>query len=150
MRATSSETVEDKLLEYNPEEAYFRYESGFYWDDDESSGSIFVTQKIVDKQNLEHVGIEQWYQDAPKFVEYQNQEAGYFAQMRTKYAQIINLSHITGYSETKNGERTQKTPHGNAKSDEFLAWFNKFPAELLQESEQEILVEGWHANRTQH
>ena len=134
---------EDKLIEYNIDEDYFRYSSGYYWEDCEVSSTIFVTQKMVDNYTLDHDCIEEWSKDAHKYAEWQDKNADFFSEMNSKYAQVIYLDHVIYFSKTKDGDRTTDSPHGNVKSLEFVAWFNSIPFELLKESKDDVFVERW-------
>ncbi|KZR64514.1 hypothetical protein PMIT1303_01559 [Prochlorococcus sp. MIT 1303] len=134
---------EDKLIEYNVDEDYFRYSSGYYWEDCEASSAIFVTQKMVDKYKLEHDRTDEWSMDAHKYADWQAKNAEFFSEMESKYAQIIYLDHVIDYSKAKDGGRTTDTPHGDVKSLEFVAWFNSIPFELLKESKDDVSVERW-------
>ena len=134
---------EDKLIEYNIDEDYFRYSSGYYWEDCEANSTIFVTPKMVYKYKLEHDCTEEWSKDAHKYADWQDKNAEFFSEMKSKYAQIIYLDHVIYYSKTKDGDRTTDTPHGNVKSLGFVAWFNSIPFELLKESKDDVFVERW-------
>ena len=134
---------EDKLIEYNESEDCFRYDSGCYWEQFDVSSIIFVTQIIADKYKLEPLSTEEWSKDAWKYAEWVDKDAEFFLQMQSKYAGLVYLDHVIDFSETKDGEHTTDTPHGNVKSLEFVAWFNSIPVELLKESEDDVFVERW-------
>lgn len=134
---------EDKLIEYNEEEDYHHYESGYYWEDLDKCSVVFVTEKMVVKYNLDHESTEEWSKYAHESADYQEKDANFFFEMKSRYTQILYLFDVSGYSHVIDGARSSDTPHGSVKSHEFVAWFNSIPFELLSEGKDDVFVERW-------
>ena len=135
---------EDKKLECNFEEEWTRYESGYYSHDPNHSGRIFVSQKMVDKYNLDEVPIEEWYQEELERLgdEPDQEELDFLNEMKEEWAQVIFVSHSGGWDkDSKEGWGDDDTPHGQIWSEEFVAWWNGFPLELL--NEDDVYIYSW-------
>ena len=134
----------DKWIESGEE--YERYESGYYWHDLNHSGLIYVSQKMVDKYNLNETPLDDAWRKEYLFV-YGDDEDGIEGadELQKKYVQEIYIQHATHLTKTKdiNSEDISPTPHGETHSDEFVAWWNDFPVELLKEAEEDCYVAGW-------
>ena len=133
----------DELLEMTDE--YRRHESGYYFEDEEHFGTIFVSEEMVSKYQLEHTPIQEWY-DEEYDSDDDEEQLEYLEEMKSKWAQVIEIDHCWGYSETSdryhNGYQS-KTPHGEISDEEFVAWWCDFPHELLKESKEHVYIAGW-------
>lgn len=133
----------DELLESTNE--YRRYESGYYFEDTEHFGTIFVSQEMVNKYGLEHLPIDEWY-DEEAYLEDDEEQLTYLKEMKDKWAQVISVDHCWGYSETDdryhNGYQCM-TPHGHIGDNAFVAWWCDFPEELLKEGINDVYIAGW-------
>lgn len=130
--------IKDELLESDDEGCL--YESGFYWDDRNHLGTIFISKKMVDKHNLEDdcVPIEEFFYDNDWSVEDREEYKNY-----THY---LIITHSVGWTKTKAEGRFNsicETPHGVISSDEFVMWWNMLPLELLDEPEEDVMIWGW-------
>ena len=134
---------EDYLIEYNENEDYYHYDSGYYWEKWDACSIVFVSKKVVAKYKLEREPIEEWIKYARGFSDYQDKDDDFFSDIRSHYAQILYLDHIAVYSKTKDADRTTDTPHGHVKSLEFVAWFNSIPFQLFKEHNEGVFIERW-------
>ena len=130
--------IKDELLEIDDEGKL--YESGFYWKDENHSGTIFISQKMVDKYKLEDDSdpIEEFFNDNDWSVEDREQYKN--------YTHSLFISHCAYWSKTKEEEVdrcSSYTPHGDTYSEEFVMWWNELPLELLSEPEEDVNVFGW-------
>ena len=133
----------DKLLESADE--YRRFESGYYFEDEEHFGTVFVSQKMVDKYNLDHTPILEWYEEK-SHLEDNEEELAYLREMKEKWSQVIDIDHCWGYSETSDRYHKgyqSKTPHGEIGDEAFIAWWCDFPVEILKEGKEDVFVAGW-------
>lgn len=132
--------VKDEPLAWG--ESYTQFESGFYFDDENHIGNILVSQKMVDKYKLDSEILEslneEWFEendwDEEVRKDYKN------------YSHVIFISHRDGYSRTEDDDEAYlnyNTPHGELKSEQFVAWDIGFPVELLSEPEEEVQIMGW-------
>ena len=133
----------DGVLEFTDE--YRRHESGYYFEDTEHFGAVFVSQQMVDKYSLDHTPIDKWYEEQ---VEYEDDEEQlkYLEEMKCNWAQVIIIDHCTGYSTTSDRSHSgyhSMTPHGHIGDQEFVAWWCDFPVELLNESSVDVCVASW-------
>ena len=134
--------VKDDLIEHAKN--YSRYESGFYWTDDQHSGLIFVSKKLVQKYQLFMTpddNIELWLDDCGL----KGKEA---SDCLKRYNYAIYIHHAEAFSITKDGidfssGTYTKTPHGECYSTEFVAWFNGIPAELFAEGVEDLKIFKW-------
>ena len=113
-------------------------DGGYYWNDDDHYGEIFVSQDIVDKYKLgDDVvdPIEEWFADEEDAAEEWEERLAGFSHY------IITTSSI-GFTSTRNDTESPNTdtPRGKIDSVEFKAWWNNFPVELLEESDSEVFV----------
>ena len=138
------DNIEDK---YIPEEGYeclgyMQYESGFYWIDEEHDDKIWVTPEMVkgyslDLKNLftkeEHLEEKLW--DWGEGEDYDG-EVNRLCEF-SHYIYMQFCTHVTMSKEDRdNPEKwTEETIHGNIYSEEFLAWLNDCPLELLRKSD---------------
>ena len=129
----------DKLIGCDWDECYEHYESGYYWNNDNHSRSIFILKRIVDKYSLDKVKpIKEWF-DKQNWDN--NERDAYKA-----YSYYLYASNSTGYSknyiEPEDYIKLAKkeTPHCNINSNEFAAWWNDFPMELLDEPEEDVKI----------
>ena len=146
----------DKILDFTKEEweafkvkdeplawcdGYTQFESGFYFNDENHVGNIFVSQKMVDKYKLDSEilqPIKEWFDEEDWEEEDREHYKG--------YSHSIFISHRDGYSRTEDDDGAclnYDTPHGELKSEEFVAWDTGFPVELLSEPEEEVQIIGW-------
>lgn len=134
-----TEAINDKFLRYDDEEGQL-YESGFYWDDDNHAGAIFISQRMVEKYKLEDDAdsIEEffignhWSDDERE--EYKN------------YTHELYVHHCAGWTKTKEegyGNSISETPHGEAYSEEFVMWWLGYPLELLSEPKEDVMIFSW-------
>jgi hypothetical protein len=143
---------EDELLDWNTDEGFRQFESGFYSCDENHSGRLLVTQAMVDKWDLH----EKWGCVEPLEVDCglldgmddEEKEEFWSYLPHRNYVGEIYIQHATHYAKTKEGlndwkEWVDDTPHGDIYSNEFVAWWNDFPIELLNEPETEVYVWGW-------
>jgi len=140
--------IKDKQLEWNDEKSWRRYESGYYFDDENHSGHIYVSQRMVDKYNLCHEMMDdKWLEEALQDC-YDEEDEASAKELQAKYAQEIYITHAIGYSpEGCSSEHRRNciwnTPHGDIGSEEFVAWWNDFPVALLKEGEDDVYIAGW-------
>ena len=135
-------SIKDDLIEDAKE--YSRYESGYYWNDQNHSGLLFVSTEMIEKYHLPAMAedkVEIWIDNC-------NLDEGSRAFCLKKYAFAVYLHHAEAYSITKDGldfssGHYTKTPHGECYSPEFVAWFNEFPVELLDEGDNHLKVVKW-------
>ncbi len=135
-------SIKDDLIEHA--EDYSRYESGYYWNDKNHYGLLLVSSKAIDKFSLSVNScdkIELWI-DSCDLNEIDQ------AAFLKKYDFVVYLHHAEAYSITKGGSdfsggHYTKTPHGECYSPEFVAWFNEFPVDLLQEGDDHLKVIQW-------
>ncbi len=130
--------IKDELLESDEEGRL--YESGFYWRDENHSGDIFVSKKMVDKYKLEDDAdpIEEFFNDNDWSVEDREKYKN--------YTHEVFISHSAGWTKTKAegyGNSVDETPHGETGSEPFVMWWNDLPLELLSEPEEDVMVIGW-------
>lgn len=133
----------DELLDSTDE--YRRHESGYYFEDEEHFGTVFVSQKMVDKYSLDHTPIDEWYENESEFEDDEDQLA-YLAEMKEKWSMVIEIDHCWGYSETSDRYHKgyqNKTPHGEIWTESFVAWWCDFPVEILKESKEDVFIAGW-------
>lgn len=133
----------DEVLEFT--DVYRRHESGYYFEDTEHFGTVFVSQRMVDKYSLDHTPIEKWYEEQ---IEYEDDEEQlkYLEEMKSKWSQVIIIDHCTGYSLTSDRSNSgyhSMTPHGQIGDKGFVAWWCDFPVELLDESSVDVCVASW-------
>ena len=120
----------------------YEYKNGlYYWYDEEHFGRIWLTKKMVDKYNLGEglvETLEKAYVGDEKELEDARETYG------GHYTHEIYLLHCSGVSTDNRYENTidDKT-HGDIRSEEFVAWWNDFPIELLKEDKKDVLVMGW-------
>ena len=135
-------SIKDDLIEHAKD--YSRYESGYYWNDKNHSGLLFVSNRMIDKYRLPVISedkIEFWIHDCEL-------DESHKIAYPQKYAFAIYLHHAEAYSITKDGlnfssSNYTKTPHGECYSPEFVAWFNELPIELLKEGDDHLKVVQW-------
>ena len=135
-------SIKDDLIEHAKN--YSRYESGFYWNDNQHSGLIFVSSRLIDKYQLRTTpdqNIELWLNDC----DFQDKEV---TDCLCKYNYAIYLHQAEAFSITKDGldfstGTYTKTPHGECYSLEFVSWFNGFPPGLLQEGAEDLKIVRW-------
>ena len=135
-------SIKDDLIEHAKD--YSRYESGFYWNDDDHSGLLFISNRMVDKYQL-HISsednIDHWIDDCG-LNEVERTEC------LRKYAYAIYLYHAEAFSITKGGldfssGNYTKTPHGECYSLEFVAWFNNIALDLFKEADDDLKIIRW-------
>ena len=135
-------SIEDDLIEHAAD--YSRYESGFYWNDNQHSGLLFVSSKMVDKYQLSLTpedNIEHW-------IESCGLSARERKECLAKYSYAVYVYHAEAFSITKNGldfssGTYTKTPHGECYSQAFVAWFNGFDVELFSEGDEDLKMIKW-------
>ena len=141
--------IKDEQLEVNWDESWTRYESGYYFHDENHSGCIYVSQRMVGKYKLNHTVLdEEWFNDEMGVYGDDEEQIEYLRELQAKYAQEIYISHATAFSAEgcsrehhRVGDR--ETPHGDIGSENFVAWWNDFPVELLKEAEDDVYIAGW-------
>ncbi len=121
-----------------------RRECGTYYWDEDHYGRIYVSQKMVDKYKLKECLDPldgEWF--ASRIFMGSDEED--LKELQSKYTHEIYIRHCRGFS--KDGDsmnQSQLTPHGDIGSEEFVAWYNDFPLELLSETnEDDVYIEGW-------
>ena len=114
-----------------------RRDEGYYWDDENHSGIILVSQRMIDKHKLETdvLPIAQLFDDE----EIEEEEREDF----NNYSHYITISHCVGWSKTKTDKQTTDTPQGDVNSEAFVMWWNDLPLELLNEPKEDVNVYGW-------
>ena len=135
-------SIKDDLIEH--EKDYSRYESGFYWNDAQHSGLLFVSSRMVGKYQLRVIpddNIESWIDDC-------GLNAIERSECLERYDHAIYIHHAEAFSITKDGldfssGTYTKTPHGECYSPEFVAWFNDFAIELLKEGQEDLKIVKW-------
>lgn len=131
--------IKDELLESDEEGCL--YESGFYWNDENHSGTIFVSKKMLEKHSLDEEDcepIEEFFSD--------NDWSEEDREDYKNYTHKIYISHSDGWTKTKAegyGNSSSETPHGETGSNEFVMWWNDLPLELLNEQEEDVMIYGW-------
>lgn len=131
--------VKDEPIDWG--DGYTQFESGFYFDDENHLGAVLVSQKIVNKYNLDDEILDttsEWF-DQRDCVE--EDRKGF-----ENYSHVIVITHRDGYSRTKNDDEAYlnlDTPHGKLGSEEFVAWDIGFPVEIFSEPEDEVQITGW-------
>jgi hypothetical protein len=138
MTNKQTQPIKDELLDSDNEGCL--YESGYYWNDENHSGTIVVSQKMVDKFNLECDAepIEQFFRENS----WEDEEREDFK----NYAYSIFISHCAGWTKTRAegySNSVDETPHGETGSEAFVMWWNDLPLELLSEPEEDVMVIGW-------
>ena len=135
-------SIKDDLIEDAND--YSRYESGFYWNDHQHSGLLFVSSRMVGKYQLRVIpsdNIKLWIEVCGLNIDER-------ADCLRKYSHAIYLHHAEAFSITKvgldfsSGSYT-KTPHGECYSHEFVVWFNDLPIELLSEGDEDLKIIRW-------
>ena len=135
-------SIKDDLIEDTKD--YARYESGFYWIDKLHSGLLLLSSRLVNKYQLkmhESDDICLWINDC-KLNELDK------AIYLKKYDFAFYIHHAEAFSMTKDGldfssGNYTQTPHGECYSHEFVAWFNDFNPEMLEESDEDIVILKW-------
>ena len=135
-------SIKDDLIEHAKD--YSRFESGFYWNDSQHSGLLFVSSGLVDKYQLRMIpddNIECWIDDC-------GLNASDREESLERYAYAIYIHHAEAFSITKDGldfssGAYTRTPHGECYSLEFVAWFNGFAVELLKEGKEDLKIVRW-------
>lgn len=115
---------------YYPSTEYRIIDGEVYVEDENHFGTIWITEEMVTKYGLQEVAIRddddsEWVDKSPELC----------------YEIIID--HACGFIDPTTGELEQSTPHGDAYSEEFVAWWNDFPVNLLSEDPDKVLVSGW-------
>ena len=123
-----------------------------YWEDASHFGSVWLTQEMYDKYDLDRCGHCESIEEA--YGEYDPEWMP-----ERKFCYVIYIDHCSGvtpigveFSEAdrKDGKwinfklnATQETPHGECYEEDFVAWWCQFPAELLDEPDENVLITGW-------
>ena len=121
-----------------PDSAFREADGGYYWNDDDHYGEIFISQSIVDKYNLgENVvdPTEEWFEDEEEIAEdWKDKLSG--------FSHYIITTCSLGFTATRDDTEipNSNTPRGKIDSREFKAWWNNFPVKLLEELETEVFV----------
>lgn len=100
-----------------------------YEEDGNHFGTIWLTEAMVDKYGLRDVAFAEEEDD------YKPDELG------PEFCYTIMIDHACGFIDPSTGESSMDTPHGQAYSEEFVAWWNEFPVKLL--SEDSVFISGW-------
>ena len=137
---TNKQTQPDKEFDSNYDEGYRHFESGYYWDDENHIGIIFVSQKIVDKYKLDDSGdvelIAQFFDD----YDWEDEDRAEYK----NYSHYIYISHCAYRTKTKeDNDYLYTSPYGDLGSKEFVMWWNDLPLELMKEPETDVYVFGW-------
>ena len=135
-------SIKDDLIEHATD--YSRYESGFYWNDNQHSGLVFISSRLADKYQLHLIpedNIELWIDGC-------GVSPNEIAECLRKYSYAVYIHHAEAFSITKNGldfssGTYTKTPHGECYSLEFVAWFNGFAVELFREGDEDLKIVKW-------
>ena len=135
-------SIKDDLIEHAKD--YSRFESGFYWNDAQHSGLLFISSRLVDKYQLRMIpddNIECWIDDC-------GLNASDREESLERYTYAIYIHHAEAFSITKDGldfssGAYTRTPHGECYSLEFVAWFNGFTVELLKEGKEDLKIVRW-------
>lgn len=129
---------EDVLISI--EDNYKHYNSGYYWDDENHSGRLLVSQQIVDKYKLDsrvepvNELFDQYDWSDEDRDEYSN------------FSYYIFISHSIGWTKTLEEGYSKsdcETPYGETGSEGFVMWWNRLPIELLNEDKDDIYVFSW-------
>lgn len=115
------------------------FDSGYYWEDNNHSGVLLVSQKIVDENNLVESGDAEPIAELFDGYDWEEEDREEYK----NYSHYIYLSHCACWSKTKETEQTTETPHGDVNSEAFVMWWNDLPLELLKEPEEDVYVFGW-------
>ena len=119
------------------EEDYREEDGGYYWNDEEHVGEIFISERMIKKYLLgEDIAdpIEEWFEDEEESEEWREELKG--------YSHYIITTSCRGFTTTKDDTENPavETPRGNTFSNEFKAWWNNFPLELLNEERADVFV----------
>ena len=136
-------STEDKLLRLD--DGGCLYESGYYWDDENHEGHIIISQRMVDKYNLEGDAdsIEEFFD----CITSNDEEREECRKEYKNYTHELYVHHCAGWSKRKEevdyGDSYSTTPHGETYSDEFVMWWLGYPLELLSEPKEDVLIYSW-------
>ena len=126
-----------------------------YWEDPNHFGSVYLTQEMYDKYDLDRCPtcetILEAYGDDGEFQKDAN--------IGDEFTHVISIDHCAGVTplgvEYSSGEwidkkfcnfelhATQETPHGDCYDDDFVAWWCEFPVEILSEPDTNVYIGGW-------
>lgn len=128
-------------IEYKEGEDYYERDGMWYWIDPEHAGHILVSQKMVSKYDLGK---------CPSLMELEDDEyEDWFEEEAAKYQELypyeIYINHCSGVTPIGGNpeEAVTETPHGDAYSENFIAWWCEFPIDLLSEPEANVYIHGW-------
>ena len=124
----------------NFDEGWTKIDGLYYWDDQNHSGTAWVTEEMVKKYGMEGEDtIEEYYADEEMVKEMWEGVEG-------NYTHAIWIHHCCGVSKGKTEEDYRNmdidTPHGECGSIEFVSWWLGYPG-LFNEPEENVLVFGW-------
>ena len=148
-------SAEYKIAKHNTTEVTDEYriiDNLTYWEDQNHFGSVYLTQEMYDKYDLDRCPSCETIEEA-----YGEYDPDWMPER--KFCYVIYIDHCSGvtpvgvdYSDggIKDGQfinyqvnATQETPHGECYSEEFAAWWCEFPIELLSEPDENVLITGW-------
>ena len=123
-----------------------------YWEDHNHFGTIYLTQEMYDKYDLDRVAYCETIEEC--YGEYDED----FMPGR-QYTHVLTIDHCAGVTPigVDYGEgiwidgkfssyqlnATYETPHGDCYDEEFVAWWCEFPVELLSEPDENVYIGGW-------
>ena len=152
-------TAEYKIDHYEVTEYTDEYriiEGLTYWEDVNHFGSIYLTQEMYDKYDLDRCPCCETFEEC-----YGDDDGSFREDMSIdkKFTHVISIDHCAGVTplgvEYSSGEwidgkfcnfelhATQETPHGDCYDEDFVAWWCEFPVELFTEPEENINIGGW-------
>ena len=124
-------TTKEEMLVFDPKGEWRWIDGLYYWEDQNHSGSIWVTPEMIEKHNLQLV-VEELDDDIKDEDE-------------KHFTHEIWVDHCDGVSETQmfEEEMTNETPHGEVYGEEFAAWWCSFPLALLYDPKDQVKIQGW-------
>ena len=118
---------------YYPSSEYRIIDGVVYVEDENHFGTIWMTEEMVSKYNLQDIAFRDEDEDEDFWGDLKSPELCY----------EIPIDHACGFIDPATGKLEQITPHGQAYSEEFAAWWNEFPVQLLSEPEDKVWISGW-------
>jgi hypothetical protein len=118
----------------------YREEDGlFYWQDEDHSGAILVSQRIIDKYKLNKIGC--YIQTIDEYLEDLDEEEGEDYRRWDGVIILDHCSHVTA-TDDESGKEVA-SPFGHVRDEKFVCWWNDVPIELLKEWKADVEIDGW-------
>ena len=109
-------------------------EHGIFYDFEAHAHQLWVTTEMVNKYNLQEVAVELDQDEVSDYFKINSEDE------HSNYTHYVFIDDVISYRKSKDDpEATTLTPWGEVWSSSFEAFFNEFPVELFNESEELVL-----------